>query len=163
MSTRVKDPPTAQPPTTPPPEAESTDGRQLPSEIARVGNLTRDPERGFGKERGTPYARFGLAVNRPKTPGDWAGEMVTTFYEVAAFGSLAEHVCESLQKGHRIVVVGRPEIDTWTDDDGQTRETRKIIASAIGPDLRWSTAVVNRASSRAASTAVSYLNDEEPF
>jgi single-strand DNA-binding protein len=162
MATRTKDTPAD----TTPPKASTDESseRELPAEIVRVGNLTRDPDRGFGKERGTPFARFGLAVNRPKVPGDWAGEMLTTFYEVAVFGSLAENVCETLEKGARVVVAGRPEIETWTDNDGQPRETRKIIANAVGPDLRWATAVIKRAgSSRSTATPVSYVDDEEPF
>jgi hypothetical protein len=39
-------------------------------------------------------------VERPKEPGNWAGELVTDFYEVTCFGTLAEHVTHSLTKGH---------------------------------------------------------------
>jgi single-strand DNA-binding protein len=161
MATRTKEPP-ATPPTD---EAHDTGERQLPSEITKVGNLTRDPERGFGKERGTPFVRFAIANNRPKVPGDWAGEMVTTFYDITAFGTLADNVADSLEKGDRVVVVGKPEVEKWTDNDGNARETRRIIATAIGAELRWATVTISRAKPpRQTWTPVSDVgDDEEPF
>jgi hypothetical protein len=56
-----------------------------PTPTAKVGNLTRGPELRFSAA-GKPWATFGLAVERPVTPGDWKGEKVTDFYEVTTFG-----------------------------------------------------------------------------
>ena len=64
------------------------------------------------------------------------------------FGSLAENVAESCRKGSRVVVAGKLEDETWTGRDGQERTTVKVVADAIGPDLRFSTATVNQAQRR---------------
>jgi single-strand DNA-binding protein len=144
--------------------AAETPARTLPREITKVGNLTDTPTLDFAKETNRPFARFRLAVERPKLPGDWAGERETTFYSVTCFDSVATNVAESLEKGTRAIVVGRPEIDEWTDKDGNRREDRRILANAVGPELRWATALVTRvrkARSNAAST--NYSDDEEPF
>ena len=81
--------------------ATETPARVLPLEITKVGNLTDDPALDFAKETNRPFARFRLAVERPKVPGDWAGERETTFYSVTCFDSVATNVCESLEKGAR--------------------------------------------------------------
>ncbi|MGA8725438.1 MAG: single-stranded DNA-binding protein [Acidimicrobiales bacterium] len=118
--------------------------------VTKIGNLTRDPMLRFGKDSGKPFASFGLAVNEPKVPGDWAGDQRTDFYEVTCFGSLAEHVAESLTKGTRVVVTGRPELEHFAADDGTQRERKRILANGLGPDLRWAVADVRRTSARRA-------------
>lgn len=125
--------------------------------VGKVGRLTRDPELRYGKT-GTAVATFGLAV-KPWAPKD-APEAEVTFYEVVSFGGLAEHVAESLSKGDRVVVTGRGEVEKWTGKDGVERTTKKIIADAIGPDLRFSGADVHRAERREVDAST---DDEEPF
>jgi single-strand DNA-binding protein len=120
-------------------------------EVAKVGNLTREPELRFAPS-GTAIVSTSLAVDRPKVAGDWAGERETSFYEVTAFGSLGEHVVESLPKGTRVVVIGNAEIEHWVDREGRPRTTKRIIANAIGPDLRWARAAVERIGKAEGST-----------
>ena len=115
--------------------------------VTKVGNLTKDPELRFGAEKGTPFTSFGLAVNSPKVPGEWSGEQRTDFYDVVCFGTLAEHAAESLSKGARVLVTGRPELDRYESDDGTEHERKRIVASALGPDLRWVTVEVRRTAS----------------
>jgi single-strand DNA-binding protein len=139
------------------------DASRLPALVSKVGNLTRDPELRHGKESGTPFVSVSLAVNTPKTPGDWAGEQETTFYDVTAFGSLAEHAATCLTKGIRVLVIGRPEVERYTAEDGTERERKRIIADALGPDLRWATVKIARATQRTEVAAPTVSDDEEPF
>jgi len=122
---------------------------QKMGETTKVGNLTREPELHFAPT-GTAVVRTGLAVERPKVAGNWAGERVVTFYELVVFGSLGEHLAESLGKGTRVVVTGNAELENWTDDKGQARTTRRILANAIGPDLRWVTVAVTKVTRKGA-------------
>jgi len=124
--------------------------------VAKVGNLTRDPELRFSAT-GTAFTRFGLAYRPWTRKGEPEAE--TTFYEVVSFGSLAEHVAESLRKGQRVVVVGRGEIDAWTDAEGTERTTKKIVAEAVGPDLRFETATVST-TRRSAAGSIDDAPDE---
>lgn len=149
--------------TTTPPSAPE-EGAKGPA-VVKVGNLTSDPELRYSPS-GKAYVRMRLAVSSPKVPGDWAGERATVFYDVTAFGSLAEHAAESLSKGTRVLVSGRGEVRKWTDDKGQERSGKGILADALGPDLRWATATVARASQSKAIEAEpsdAAGGDEEPF
>ncbi|MGH9028555.1 MAG: single-stranded DNA-binding protein [Acidimicrobiales bacterium] len=132
--------------------------------IAKVGNLTRDLELRYGAN-GTPFARSGLAVNRPKTPGDWRGEQVTDFYEVTCFGEVAEHAAECLSKGMRVIVLGRAEIEHWQDEGGEARTTKRIVAREVSPSLRWARLTVERVPRQQANGASEGVDaeDEEPF
>lgn len=135
-------------------------------EVCKVGNLTRDPELHFAPT-GSAVARTGLAVERPRVPGDWNGERVTDFYELTIFRDLAENAAISLTKGTRVVVVGNAELEHWTDDQGLERTTKRVLVNAIGPDLRWATVVVQRPEHRTPKATVEHVagasHDEEPF
>lgn len=135
----------------------------ITSDLAgRVGNVTDQPELRFSA-KGTPVCRFGLAWRPWTAKGE--PEADTVFYEVVSFGSLAEHVAECVNKGDRVVVTGKGELDHWTGRDGTERVTQKIVADGVGPDLRWNTVTVERserkASERPAPTALD--GDGEPF
>lgn len=127
---------------------------------SKVGNITRDWELRFSPT-GTPWATTGLAVNVPKTPGDYKGEMDVNFYELVCFNSLAENVVATLTKGTRVVVSGNAEVDNWIDDEGNARETKKILCDGAGPDLRFATAVVTK--SAPSSATVEGANGDSDF
>jgi single-strand DNA-binding protein len=142
--------------------------------VELVGNLTRDPELRF-TPNGAPVANFGLAVNRRwrnQQTNDW--EEQTSFFDVVAWRDLAENVAESLQRGTRVIVVGRLEQRSWETQEGEKRSKVEVIADEIGPSLRWATAQVAKSERRAAGDGGSgapmpseppatYDSDEEPF
>ncbi len=109
--------------------------------IGMVGNLTADPELHFSA-KGTAYATSRISV-RPYVAGAEV-QPDAEFFDLVCFGGLAENVAEVLRKGSRVVVSGRLETDTWTGRDGVERESQKVIADAIGPELRFTTVTVNR-------------------
>jgi single-strand DNA-binding protein len=138
-----------------------------------VGNLTDDPELRFGKS-GKPWMRARLSV-QPYVPGA-AEQPEPEFFDIVAFGSLAENVCEVARKGARVVVSGRLEDETWTGSDGTERTTTKLIADAIGFDLRFASSGATRSTPTPKPTsapatgitalvgpATSYNYSEAPF
>jgi single-strand DNA-binding protein len=62
---------------------------------------------------------------------------------VVGWRQLAEGVC-ALEKGDHVVVSGRLKVREYTTEDGTTRASPEISASAVGPDLAWHTVIVNR-------------------
>lgn len=115
----------------------------MDSNFAFVGNVTRE----FGLEflpNGTPHVKIGLAVNRRrfvKAKNDFEEE--TSFYDVEAWGSLAENVSASFDKGDRLICVGRIEQQRW-EKEGEPRSKVVFQADEIGPSTRFATVEITR-------------------
>ncbi|MEI6710605.1 MAG: single-stranded DNA-binding protein, partial [Actinomycetota bacterium] len=83
------------------------------NQITVVGNITRDPELKF-LTSGNAAMKFSIAVSRRwqnRQTQEW--EEKTSYFDVQAYGSLAENCANSLQKGTRVIVSGRMEQRTW--------------------------------------------------
>ena len=112
--------------------------------VVITGNLSRDPELRFGGS-GTPVLRLSVAVNKSKKndSGGWDNEGM--FFDVTAFGDLAENVASSLVKGNRVTVTGRLDVEKWQDKEtGANRTKVAIIADDISASLRWATGNITR-------------------
>jgi single-strand DNA-binding protein len=110
--------------------------------VTLVGNVTRDPELRFTPS-GQAIATFGLAVNRRwqnRQTNEW--EEAVSFFDIVSWAQMAENVCESVQKGTRVLVSGRLEQRSWETDNGDKRSKVEVIADEIAPSLRWATASV---------------------
>jgi single-strand DNA-binding protein len=107
--------------------------------VTLVGNITDDPELRFTPS-GLPVANFTVAVNRrvPKD-GGWEDKL-EGFFRCSCWRDMAENVAESLQKGARVVVVGRLQQRSWEDQEGNKRSTVEVQVDEVGPSLRWATA-----------------------
>lgn len=111
------------------------------ADITVVGNLTADPELRFTPS-GAAVASFTVAENRRKrnaTTGEYE-DAGTTFYRCSAFQGLAENICESLEKGHRVIVKGDFHTRSYDRPDGSTGLSVEILVRAVGPDLTFATA-----------------------
>jgi single-strand DNA-binding protein len=116
--------------------------------ITIVGNLTRDPEIRYTAS-GQANARLGMAVSRRwqnRQTQEW--EERTSFFNVVAWGDMAENISDTLAKGTRVIVNGRLEQRSWETDQGEKRSVVEVIADEIGPSLRWATAEVKRSERR---------------
>jgi single-strand DNA-binding protein len=122
------------------------------SEIERVtlvGNLTADPELRYTPS-GLQVANLRLAVTPRIREGDQWKDGETTFHTVTVWRDQASNAAETLSKGARVIVVGRPKERTWTDQDGTEHQVTEVDAEELGPSLRWATAKVSRANGRSA-------------
>ena len=116
--------------------------------ITIVGNLTRDPEIRY-MANGTAKAELGVAVSRRwqnRQTNEW--EERTSFFNVVAWGDMAENISDTLAKGTRVIVNGRLEQRSWETDQGEKRSVVEVVADEIGPSLRWATAEVKRSERR---------------
>lgn len=111
--------------------------------VSLTGNTTRDPELRFTNS-GMATASFGVAINSRKKVNDEWVDGDPQFFDVTCFGTLAENVSESIQRGMRVVLSGKLDFSSWETADGDKRSKVAVIADSVGPDLRWSTAVVTR-------------------
>ena len=112
--------------------------------ITLVGNITDDPELRFTPS-GLPVANFTVAVNRrfKNANGQWEDKL-DGFFRCSCWRDMAENVAESLQKGTRVMVVGRLQEQRWEDQEGGKRSRVEIQVDEVGPSLRWATATVQK-------------------
>src|SRR5919106_1926982 len=111
--------------------------------VTLVGNITDDPELRF-TPNGSAVANFTVAVNRRiNKDGQWE-DRLDGFFRCNCWRDMAENVAESLQKGMRVVVVGRLQQRSWDDNDGNRRSVFEIQVDEVGPSLRWATAQIQK-------------------
>ncbi|WP_350347235.1 single-stranded DNA-binding protein [Agromyces sp. G08B096] len=110
------------------------------TQISLIGNLTSPVELRF-TANGKAVGNVTVAVNRKR--GD---QEETDFHRVTLWEQLAENAAQ-LEKGTRVVVVGRLTQRSYEDKQGEKRTAWDVTADAFGPDLRFATAQVTRAQS----------------
>ncbi len=101
------------------------------NKVFLIGRLTRDPEIRF-LPSGTQVTTFTLAVNRAyktKDSSDWKEE--TYFFDVEAFGYLAERLGKQLNKGTQVLIEGQLRQDKWETPSGEKRSKIKIVADKV--------------------------------
>jgi single-strand DNA-binding protein len=111
--------------------------------VTLVGNLTADPELRYTPS-GLQVANLRLAVTPRIREDDQWKDGETTFHTVTVWRDQAEHAAETLAKGARVIVVGRPKERSWTDQDGTEHHVTEVDAEELGPSLRWATATLTR-------------------
>lgn len=102
-----------------------------------IGNIGKPPELRYTPSK-MAVAEFSVATTRGKDD-----KKQTTWHTVTAFGKTAENAAASLQKGNRVIVIGRIDITT-SEKDGQKKTYTKIIADNIGIDLTYDPAYVDK-------------------
>ncbi|MBA3531794.1 MAG: single-stranded DNA-binding protein [Ardenticatenales bacterium] len=53
------------------------------------------------------------------------------WYRVSPWGDLGEQYARALRKGDFVKVRGRYHEEPWTDEQGQTRQTRKVTTTVV--------------------------------
>lgn len=96
--------------------------------IVQVGNLTKDPElKTFGE---TTVCKMRLAVNdRVKVNGEWTDKPM--YFDVDAFGKLAEICAQYLRRGSRIMYEGKAKWREWETDAGEKRQAVSFVADNV--------------------------------
>jgi single-strand DNA-binding protein len=112
--------------------------------IVIEGNLTRDPNGGYGKDTGKAYTHLDVAVTDRvrNTQGDWIDGPVT-YYRVTAFGKTAENATNSLTKGTTVIVTGQLTVRSYTRGDGTPGVAQEIIADHLGAALTYTTVTIS--------------------
>lgn len=94
-----------------------------------MGRLARDPEVRH-TQSGVTVCSLTLAVDRD-IKDKQTGERKTDLIPVTAWRGTAELISRYLHKGDSIVVVGRLEIQEWTDKQGNKRTTPNVSAENV--------------------------------
>ncbi|MDQ4143540.1 MAG: single-stranded DNA-binding protein [Actinomycetota bacterium] len=111
--------------------------------VTLVGNITDDPELRFTPS-GAAVANFTVAVNRRFKNGDRWEDKLDGFFRCSCWREMAENAAESLQKGTRVVVVGRLSQRSWEDQEGNKRSQVEVQVDEVAPSLKWATASIQK-------------------
>lgn len=103
-----------------------------------IGNVVADPQLKY-LETGTATCSFTVAVKEKR-----GEEEYTSFFDCSAWGTLAENVANSIHKGDRVVLAGKPKQRSYTDKDGNKRSAVEFQIEGIGHDLRWATSIASK-------------------
>ena len=87
--------------------------------VTLIGNLGADPELRYS-QKGAPIASFRVAVNQVRNGPDGDRQENTEWFRVRAMGRLSEFA-QRLQKGNRVLVIGRLDVSHYQSRDGDTR------------------------------------------
>lgn len=83
------------------------------NKIILMGRLTRDPEVRYTPKDHTSVARYSLAVDKKYKRDDG---ITADFFQMVAFGKLAEFTEKYLRKGTRVLITGRVQTGTYEKD-----------------------------------------------
>ena len=83
------------------------------NKIILMGRLTRDPEVRYTQKDNTPVARYSLAVDKKFKRDDG---ITADFFNMVAFGKLAEFTEKYLRKGTKMLITGRVQTGTYEKD-----------------------------------------------
>ena len=95
-----------------------------------IGYLGRDPEMRF-TPTGKSVSSFSVACNRSWKSKDGERHTDTDWFNVVAWGDLAEISKQYLSKGSMVYVEGRLQIREWVDSNGNSQKSVEIIARDI--------------------------------
>lgn len=109
------------------------------SHVTVIGNLAADPELRFTSS-GKAVANFTVVTSRSvkRDDGIWDNDVDRTYWPCSVWDRLAEHVCESLQKGDAVIVVGDASMRSWEKQDGSKGSRMEINAREVAASMkRW--------------------------
>ena len=100
------------------------------NKVMVIGHLGKDPEMRYTPS-GRPVTTFSVAVSRSWNTADGERRTETEWFNVVAWGNLAEICKQYLHKGQQVYIEGRLQTRKWKAQDGQDRYTTEIVADRM--------------------------------
>jgi single-strand DNA-binding protein len=98
--------------------------------VLLIGNLGRDPEMRYTPS-GRPVTTFSLASSRSWNTSDGERRTETEWFNIVAWGSLAEICNQFLTKGQQVYIEGRLQTRHWEDNDGVKHVSTEVVANEM--------------------------------
>jgi single-strand DNA-binding protein len=95
-----------------------------------IGHLGRDPEMRYTPS-GRPVTTFSVATSRSWHSADGDRHEETEWFNVVAWGNLAEICNQHLHKGQQVYVEGRLQTRRWEDAEGNKHFTTEVVAKEM--------------------------------
>ena len=100
------------------------------NKVMIIGHLGRDPEMRYTPS-GRPVTTFTVATNRTWNTTDGERHNETEWFNIVAWGNLAEICKQYLAKGQQVYIEGRLQTRRWEDSDNSKRTSVEVVASEM--------------------------------
>jgi single-strand DNA-binding protein len=124
------------------------------NKVMIIGHLGRDPEMRYTPS-GRPVTTFSVATTRSWTSANGERHEETEWFNVVAWGSLAEICNQYLHKGQQVYVEGRLQTRRWEDNEGNKHFTTELVAKEM--------IMLGDRREVSGESSVSSMEDEEEF
>jgi single-strand DNA-binding protein len=100
------------------------------NKVMIIGRLGRDPEMRYTPS-GRPVTTFSVATSRSWNTSDGERRQETEWFNVVAWGNLAEICNQYLTKGKQVFIEGRLQTRSWEDSEGNRNSSVEINANEM--------------------------------
>jgi single-strand DNA-binding protein len=100
------------------------------NKVLIIGVVGRDPEMRYTPS-GRPVTSFSVAVTRTWTVNNGERREDTEWFNVVAWGNLAEICKARLSKSQQIYIEGRLQTRGWEDEDGKKHFRTEVVAQEM--------------------------------
>lgn len=124
------------------------------NKVMIIGHLGRDPEMRYTPS-GRPVATFTVATTRSWHSASGERHEETEWFNIVAWGSLAEICHQHLSRGQQAYVEGRLQTRRWEDAEGKKHAATELVAKEI--------IILNERREASGASFVSVPGDEEGY
>ena len=100
------------------------------NKVQIIGHLGREPEMRY-TPAGKPVTTFTVAVSRTWNTMDGERHSETEWFNIVAWGNLAEICKQYLTKGQQVYIEGRLQSRRWDDKEGVKHNSVEIVANEM--------------------------------
>jgi single-strand DNA-binding protein len=100
------------------------------NKVMIIGHLGRDPEMRYTPS-GRPVTTFTVATSRSWNTVDGERHTETEWFNVVAWGNLAEICKQYLTKGQQVYIEGRLQTRRWDDKEGNKHSSVEVVANEM--------------------------------
>jgi len=100
------------------------------NKVQIIGHLGREPEMRYTPS-GKAVTTFTVAVSRSWNSTDGERHSETEWFNVVAFGNLAEICKQYLVKGKQVYIEGRLQTRRWDDKEGVKHSIVEVVANEM--------------------------------
>lgn len=100
------------------------------NKVMIIGHVGRDPEMRYTPS-GRPVTSFSVVTTRTWTSGEGERHEEEEWFNVVAWGNLAEICNQYLSKGQQTYIEGRLQTRGWEDAEGKKHYRTELVASEM--------------------------------
>lgn len=124
------------------------------NKVMIIGHLGRDPELRYVPS-GRPVSSFSVATTRGWTNANGERREETEWFNVVAWGQLAEMCKQYLRKGQQVYIEGRLQTRGWEDREGKKHFRTELVAQEM--------IMLGSGSPEGTQSSPAYEEEEEDF